>query len=85
MTFLSSLTALHYAVQSNSPASIRAFVQLPELTHLPDNEGRTPLMTAALNAFDQIVKVRTLLGYGMHGQRMEALDELLSIACETNC
>ena len=54
------LTALHYAVQSNSHFSLQVFARLPEITHLPDNDGRTPLMVAALNSFDQALKVSKL-------------------------
>lgn len=51
------LTALHYAVENNSLASLRAFAELTDLTHIPDNNGRTPLMVAAQNGFDQAVDI----------------------------
>lgn len=51
------LTALHYAVQNNSLSSLKAFAKLPEVTHLPDNDGRTPLMVAAMNGFDEALTV----------------------------
>ena len=51
-------TALHYAVQCKSTASVRAFSQLEGMSHLPDgNEGRTPLMLAAQDGSEQMVKV----------------------------
>ena len=44
----SGLTALHYSVQNKSASSAAAFVGgARDLTHLPNNEGRTPLMEAA--------------------------------------
>ena len=51
------LTALHYAVENNSLASLRAFAELSDLTHIPDNNGRTPLMVASQNGFDQAVEI----------------------------
>ena len=55
----SRFTALHYAVQSNSTDSVRAFTLVNNTSHLPDaNEGRTPLMIAAQNAAHPIVKVQ---------------------------
>lgn len=51
------LTALHYAVENNSLASLRAFAELSDLTHIPNGNGRTPLMVAAQNGFDQAVKI----------------------------
>ena len=51
------LTALHYAVESNSLASLKAFAELTNLTHIPDNSGRTPLMVAAQGGFDQTVEI----------------------------
>ena len=51
------LTALHYAVENNSLASLRAFAELSDLTHIPDNIGRTPLMVAAQNGFNQAVEI----------------------------
>lgn len=53
---LQGLTALHYAVENNSLASLRAFAELSDLTHIPDNSGRTPLMVASQNGFDQAVE-----------------------------
>lgn len=51
-------TALHYAVQNNSIPAISAFAEVPEeVAHLPDGEGKTPLMTAAQNGFDKAAKV----------------------------
>lgn len=41
------LTALHYAVETKSSSTVTAFDQLQELAHVPNNEGRTPLMMAA--------------------------------------
>ena len=55
-------TALHYAVQSNSTASVHPFTLVANMSHLPDgNEGRTPLMIAAQNASEPIVKVHKTL------------------------
>ena len=54
---LQGLTALHYAVENNSLASLRAFAELSDLTHIPDNNGRTPLMVASQNGFDQAVEI----------------------------
>ena len=51
------LTALHYAVEANILESLKVFVQLSEMTHLPDNDGRTPLMMAAINGYDRAVEV----------------------------
>lgn len=56
------LTALHLAVQNNLLASLQAFVMNPDLTHLPDMEGRTPLMTAAGNGYAKAVEVSAHLG-----------------------
>ena len=56
------LTALHYAVESNSTVLVKAFVPLANLSHLPDaNDGRTPLMNAAQNASHAILKVNHCL------------------------
>ena len=61
INFLCRLTALHYAVQSNSTASVHAFTLSDNMSHLPDgNEGRTPLMMAAQNDSESIVKVCTV-------------------------
>ena len=54
---LQGLTALHYAVENNSLASLRAFAEMNDLTHIPDSVGRTPLMVAAQNGFDQAVEI----------------------------
>lgn len=54
---VSGQTALHYTVQKNSTASIEAFLSMKELTHLPNNEGRTPLMAAAANASSKAVRL----------------------------
>lgn len=51
------LTALHYAVENNSLASLKAFAELTDITHIPDNNGRTPLMVAAQGGFDQTVEI----------------------------
>ena len=51
------LTALHYAVENNSLASLRAFAELADVTHIPNNDGKTPLMIAAQNGFDQAVEI----------------------------
>lgn len=53
-------TALHLAVQNNSLASLQAFILNPDLTHLPDMEGWTPLMVAAGNGYAQAVEVSAL-------------------------
>lgn len=54
---LQGLTALHYAIENNSLASLRAFVELSDLTHIPDGSGRTPLMVASQNGFNQAVEI----------------------------
>ena len=54
---INGLTALHYAVENNSLASLRAFADIADLTHIPDNSGRTPLMVAAQNGYDQAVEI----------------------------
>lgn len=48
------LTALHYC---KSVSSTEAFVGIREMTHLPNNEGRTPLMEAAAAAVPEVVQV----------------------------
>ena len=50
-------TALHRAVLSDSVGSARAFSGLADPTHLPNNQGLTPLMLAAMNGFDHTLKV----------------------------
>lgn len=54
---IQGLTALHYAVENNTLASLRAFAELTDLTHIPDNDERTPLMVASQNGFDQAVEI----------------------------
>lgn len=51
------LTALHYSVQVKSTLSIQAFVRMPEMTHMPNNQGQTPLMAAAANDAPEAVKL----------------------------
>lgn len=51
------LTALHYSVQNKSTSCVKAFVRMGEMTHLPNNEGMTPLMEAAANDAPSIVKL----------------------------
>ena len=51
------LTALHYAVENNFLASVKAFAELTDITHIPDNNGRTPLMVATQGGFDQTVEI----------------------------
>ena len=58
IVLLARFTALHYAVQSNTTALVKAFVPVTNLSHLPDaNEGRTPLMNAAQNGSHAMLKV----------------------------
>lgn len=51
------LTALHYAVETNVIDTLKAFAGLTDMTHLPDNEGRTPLMMATISGADMAVEV----------------------------
>jgi len=51
------LTALHYCIQSKSTPSVEAFVGSSEMTHLPNNEGRTPLMEAAASGYHEAVQL----------------------------
>ena len=51
------LTALHYSVKVNSTSSIQAFVTMSELTHLPNNQGLTPLMEAAAGNTPEAVQL----------------------------
>ena len=51
------LTALHYAVQNESVPALNAFSQVPDLAHLPNNEGKTPLMVAAENGSKEAVEI----------------------------
>ena len=61
IVLFSRFTALHYALQSNSSATVEGFAQVANLSHLPDaNEGRTPLMNAAQNASHTMLKVNQL-------------------------
>ena len=53
----SGLTALHYCVRNQSASSVEPFVSLRDLTHLPSNEGRTPLMEAAAIDFPEAVQL----------------------------
>jgi ankyrin repeat protein len=53
----SGMTALHYCVQNKSVSSAEAFVGVRDMTHLPNNEGRTPLMEAAASNVPEIVRV----------------------------
>ena len=50
------LTALHYCVQNKSVSSTEAFVGVKDMTHLPSNEGRTPLMEAAAADIPEVVR-----------------------------
>ena len=50
------LTALHYAVQRSHLSIIRVLVRYPGLTHLPQGEGRTPLMMAAIAKGDGLLQ-----------------------------
>ena len=36
---------------------MKAFAELTDITHIPDNNGRTPLMVAAQGGFDQTVEI----------------------------
>lgn len=49
------LTALHYAIEAKSLAAVQVFVQLTDMTHLPNNELKTPLMMAAEEGQGEIV------------------------------
>ena len=51
------LTALHYTVEAKSLSVVQAFAQLKDLAHIPNIEGKTPLMVAAENGMSEIVKV----------------------------
>lgn len=65
----SGLTALHYCVRNLSVSSMEPFTSIRDLTHLPNNEGRTPLMEAAATDFPEAVQL--LL---MHGVVVKTID-----------
>ena len=65
-------TALHYSVENNSLASLRAFAELTDVTHIPDNDGKTPLMVAAQNGFDQAVEI--LVSNSSVAQTIDSVD-----------
>ncbi len=50
-------TALHYAVETKSLWIVKAFDQLSNLTHVPNSEGRTPLMMAAEHGLGDILSI----------------------------
>lgn len=49
------LTALHCCIESKSVSCVDAFADHREMTHLPNDQGRTPLMEAAANHLPQAV------------------------------
>lgn len=51
------LTALHYAVQNESVLTVNAFSQVADLAHLPNSEGKTPLMVAAENGYHKAIEI----------------------------
>ena len=51
------LTALHHCIQSKSAGSVEAFANTREMTHLPNAEGRTPLMEAAATDFPAAISL----------------------------
>lgn len=51
----SGLTALHYCIESKSVSSVEHLVTVSEMTHLPNNDGKTPLMEAAAGGMSKIV------------------------------
>lgn len=53
----SGLTALHYCVQNKSAPSAEAFIGIRDMTHLPNDQGRTPLMEAAASDAAEVVAV----------------------------
>lgn len=53
----SGLTALHYCIRNQSVSSVEPFTSSRDLTHLPNNEGRTPLMEAAASDFPEAVQL----------------------------
>ena len=65
-------TALHYSVENNSLASLRSFAELADVTHIPDSEGRTPLMVAAQNGFEQAVEI--LISNSNLAQSIDSID-----------
>ena len=54
---INGLTALHYCVQNKSVECVEHFSALGDMTHLPSNEGRTPLMEAAASAGSKVVEL----------------------------
>ncbi len=50
-------TALHYAVEAKSLWIVKAFNQLSNLTHVPNREGKTPLMVAAEHDLGDILSI----------------------------